>query len=527
MGFGKILSQADMATINANAQKSKETLKPPEAINTRKLTREIEEASKNVKEYFKDSNAILIQSVDELHDYVTKLIESGYGGIDTETTGLDRINDIIVGSSLYYPGGVDCYIPNKHIQPAVDAPYSNQLTYEEVGKELQRIADSDTKLIFANADFDLAMIYKDYKVDLCDNCYYDVILAWRCIKENEPNNQLKTLYNKYVLKGKGDPKKFTDFFSPKMFPYCNPNIAKLYAANDAKITYELFCWQLPYLMPDNPKCKKHNFENIANLVWNIEFPLIKICQEMHRNGVYLEKSISDRLHIKYSLEYNAEMAKLQDMIQAILDDPKYHSNAKRPFMSGADFNPKSTTHVSYLLYSLMKISTNSKDGKQGTGKELLAQLNLPVTNQILKVRSLNVLISTFVEKLPNATSTDSRIHCRFNQVGAATGRLSSADPNMQNIPSKAKDIRRMFRATPSTNQLLECTYDDDINKLVMSLDRLYKVTTPNGQTYVKDLIVGDDVQFLNDNKEERYLYVKSIETSSDNASLCDVVFGLQ
>jgi hypothetical protein len=98
---------------------------------------------------------------------------------------------------------------------------------------------------------------------------------------------------------------------------------------------------------------------------------------------------------------------------------------------------------------------------------------------------------------------------------------------MQNIPSKAKDIRRMFRATPSTNQLLECTYDDDINKLVMSLDRLYKVTTPNGQTYVKDLIVGDDVQFLNDNKEERYLYVKSIETSSDNASLCDVVFGLQ
>ena len=58
-----------------------------------------------------------------------------------------------------------------------------------------------------------------------------------------------------MLKGKGDPKKFSDFFTAQLFPYCKPEVAKLYAANDAKITYELFKWQLPYVTKDHPKCK--------------------------------------------------------------------------------------------------------------------------------------------------------------------------------------------------------------------------------------------------------------------------------
>lgn len=458
-----LFSRAQIEQVNAIAEKSKASLEQTSAPKpTKGLNAQLKSMSDAVVEYFKDSPAILITSKEQLHDYITNMIKAGYGGIDTETTGLDRIHDTIVGASLYYPGGVECYIPSKHLVPIFDAPYNDQLTYDEIGEEFQRLADSDIRLIFANADFDLSMIFKDLKVDLIKNCYYDVILAWRCLKENEKNNQLKVLYNKYVLKGAGDPKTFSDFFPVKLFPYCKPEVAKLYAANDAKITYELFKWQLPFLLKDNPKCKNNHLEAIADLVWGVEFPLMGVCQKMHRDGVYIEPSMAEMLNRKYIPISNAELAKLHGMVQEILDNPKYSTRVKRPFMRATDFNPESPPHVAWLCYDLMKLDS----GRSGraTGKEILSTFNTPVTAQILKCRSLNVLISTFVKKLPNAVGSDGKIHCTFKQIGADTGRLSSADPNMQNIPSKAGDIRRMFRAAPG-HVLMSSDYSQQEPKL--------------------------------------------------------------
>lgn len=458
-----LFSRAQIEQVNAIAEKSKASLEQTSAPKpTKGLNAQLKSMSDAVVEYFKDSPAILITSKEQLHDYITNMIKAGYGGIDTETTGLDRIHDTIVGASLYYPGGVECYIPSKHLVPIFDAPYNDQLTYDEIGEEFQRLADSDIRLIFANTDFDLSMIFKDLKVDLIKNCYYDVILAWRCLKENEKNNQLKVLYNKYVLKGAGDPKTFSDFFPVKLFPYCKPEVAKLYAANDAKITYELFKWQLPFLLKDNPKCKNNHLEAIADLVWGVEFPLMGVCQKMHRDGVYIEPSMAEMLNRKYIPISNAELAKLHGMVQEILDNPKYSTRVKRPFMRATDFNPESPPHVAWLCYDLMKLDS----GRSGraTGKEILSTFNTPVTAQILKCRSLNVLISTFVKKLPNAVGADGKIHCTFKQIGADTGRLSSADPNMQNIPSKAGDIRRMFRAAPG-HVLMSSDYSQQEPKL--------------------------------------------------------------
>lgn len=458
-----LFSRAQIEQVNAIAEKSKASLEQTSAPKpTKGLNAQLKSMSDAVVEYFKDSPAILITSKEQLHDYITNMIKAGYGGIDTETTGLDRIHDTIVGASLYYPGGVECYIPSKHLVPIFDAPYNDQLTYDEIGEEFQRLADSDIRLIFANADFDLSMIFKDLKVDLIKNCYYDVILAWRCLKENEKNNQLKVLYNKYVLKGAGDPKTFSDFFPVKLFPYCKPEVAKLYAANDAKITYELFKWQLPFLLKDNPKCKNNHLEAIADLVWGVEFPLMGVCQKMHRDGVYIEPSMAEMLNRKYIPISNSELAKLHGMVQEILDNPKYSTRVKRPFMRATDFNPESPPHVAWLCYDLMKLDS----GRSGraTGKEILSTFNTPVTAQILKCRSLNVLISTFVKKLPNAVGADGKIHCTFKQIGADTGRLSSADPNMQNIPSKAGDIRRMFRAAPG-HVLMSSDYSQQEPKL--------------------------------------------------------------
>ena len=440
----KLFSASDQAKIIRSAQKSKQVLQPPKVVNTNSMSAELKRISESVIEYFRGSSAVLITSKEQLHDYITALLEAGIAGIDTETTGLDRIKDYIVGASLYYPGGVECYIPIKHRVPIFEDLYKGQLTYEDVREEFQRIVDSNVKLVFANADFDLAMIYKDIKVDFKDRCWYDVIIAWRCLKENEPHNGLKELYNKYVLKGKGNPKRFSDFFPPALFPYCKPEVSKLYAANDAKITYELCMWQLPYLTKDHPKCKKSHLERIADLVWNVEFPLIKVCHVMHRTGMYLDLDVCRVLMKRYNDRLSEELAVLQEMVQDVVDHADYVPGTK-PFTKGTDFNPKSPLQVKYLVYKLLKVP----DVKNGTtDKDFLKDLNLPVTNQILKVRSTEVLINTFVNKLPNSVTPDSRIHGQFKQIGADTGRFSSANPNLQNIPSKVTDIRHMFRATP-------------------------------------------------------------------------------
>lgn len=389
----------------------------PSSKSSKSITTELAEISKAVQEYFKDSKAILLTTTEDLHAYIDCVIKAGYAGIDTETTGLNRVHDHIVGVSLYYPGGVECYIPSKHLVPIFDQPYKNQLSYEEIAEELQRLVDGKVRLIFANADFDLSMIFKDLHVDLIDNAYYDVQLAWRCIKEDEKDNALKVLYNKYVLRGKGDPKKFSDFFSPALFPYCRPEVAKLYAANDAKITYDLFVWQSPYVTKSHPKCKKHHLEQIADLVWNIEMPLIRVCQKMHRVGIYLDVQTARSLGDKYNKIYEDELTKLHQMVQDIIDANLTRHTRSAPFRSGKDFNPSSPPHVKYLLKDLMKLPQLQGDGV-GTGKDVITDINLPVTNQILLVRSYKVLISTFVNKLPKATTPDSRIHAQFRQIGA-------------------------------------------------------------------------------------------------------------
>lgn len=510
-----LFNAAQMEQINKVAEKSKEVTAPPTGKKLKSVTSDIDAMSAEVIKYFADSQSILITTEDELADYIDKAIEAGYCGIDTETTGLDRIKDTIVGSSLYYPGGVECYIPNRHRIPIFDDIRKNQLTYEQCQRQFKRLVERKTKMIFANADFDIAMLYKDYGVDFIPACYYDVILAWRCIKENELHNGLKELYNKYVLRGKGDPKKFNDFFDVALFPYCKPEVAKLYAANDAKITYELFRWQLPYITKTHPKCQSKHLEKIADVVWGIEFPMIRVCAMMHRTGSYIDVDVARSIDKRYDKKYKEELDKLQGMVQKLIDDRDIPNNSKRPFKTGKEFSPTSVTHARYLCYNLLGVAvpTSGKEkGKQATSKEVLAELNLPETNQLLKVRSLSTLITTFVKKLPKSVTPDGRIHAQFRSVGAATGRMSSAEPNLQNIPSHATDIRHMFRATAARDELYEVEESADTLKCkVMIYD---SVTTSKGLTKVNQLDVGDTIILTKRGREASTRLLK-IEDTDD------------
>lgn len=459
-----LFTKAEMSKINEAARKSNQKLsaesKPKKSHKNAKA--EIDRMSAEVEEYFSDSPSVLVNTVEALHDYVTKCIEAGYCGIDTETTGLDRINDHVVGFSLYYPGGNECYVPNKHLVYIFDEPYKDQLSYEQCAVELQRLVDAKTKMIFANADFDIAMIWHDFKVDFCDAFYYDVILAWRVLKENEPHNGLKELYNKYVLKGKGDPKKFNDFFSVDLFPYCKPQVAKLYAANDAKITYDLFRWQLPYTVPSNPKCQKNHLERLSDIIWNIEFPMVKVCALMHRNGMYFDMHVARKVAERYHNKYDTELADLRSMVQDLINDMDSPNNKKRPFRTGADFVPTSPKHVQYLCYDLLKLPDPS--GKQSTDKGILRDFGLPQTDRILAVRSLSVLINTFVDKLTNvAQQYDGRIHPTFRSTGADTGRMSCiSEGTMISCPGGDKPIEQI-----NPGDWVYC-YDVDTGRLQLS-----------------------------------------------------------
>lgn len=457
-----LFSAALTDQINEIAAKSNETAEAVAAVNTRSMNDDLNMMSKKVMDYFKDSPAILISTKEELHNYVDKCIETGYAGIDTETTGLDRIHDHVVGASLYTPGLPECYIPIKHLVPIFDTLYKNQLTYEEVGEEFQRLVDGNVKLIFANADFDIAMIYKDIKVDTIPAFYYDVITAWRCLKENEPDNSLKGLYAKYVKKGQIDPQKFSDFFSPKLFPNCKPQVAALYAANDAKITYELFLWQLPYVTKTHEKCQKHHLEKIADLVWNIEFPLVAVCAHLHRRGVFLDDSIAIPLHERYTIALHNDEAELARCIQELIDTKDIVSNRNRPFRSGSDFNPNSNPHVKYLVNQLLGSSAKS------TGKEILKEINKPSTKAVLKVRGDVKLLSTYVDKLPRVVGPDHRIHSTFKAIGADTGRMCIAEGTMITILNGTKKIEDIV-----PGDLVYC-YDDEGNLQLSKVKNLWK-----------------------------------------------------
>ena len=133
-----LFSADDLAKINAAAQKSQtaseSAKKKPSGKKAKKsmggITSELDKISEKVREYFDGSDAILITTEDDLHNYISDAIAAGYVGIDTETTGLDRVNDTIVGTSLYFPNGLEAYIPINHISPIFETPYPNQLSYD-------------------------------------------------------------------------------------------------------------------------------------------------------------------------------------------------------------------------------------------------------------------------------------------------------------------------------------------------------------------------------------------------------------
>ena len=391
---------------------------------------------------------IIITEENVLAEYLDDCIKNDIISIDTETTGLNPLVNELVGICIYTPGRKAAYIPVNHKSFITQLKAENQLPIEIITKQFQRIYDNNTKIIMFNACFDIRFLRNHIGIKF--ECYWDCYLASRLLNENEGhgNGGLKKLHNKYVLDGKGDAFKFDELFHGITFDYIPVTTGYLYAAHDAIITYELYEFQKPFLTADDPECIKRELKDVAWVFHNIEMPCVSVVADMEDTGIEFDMRYAKELHEKYTLELQEKSSavyKILDNYEAVID--RYRQITPDCKLSDP-INLDSPTQIAILLYDIMKIPVVDEKSPRGTGEKELLKINTAFTQALLEYRAVGKLMNTYIDKLPECVNPkDGRIHCKFNQYGADTGRFSSNDPNLQNIPSHNKDIRKMFKAT--------------------------------------------------------------------------------
>lgn len=388
----------------------------------------------------------LIQQEQELIDYIDAAIKNGELALDTETNGLDKITGMIAGVCLYTPGQKACYVPCGHLSYMTRMPLDNQLSKEFIKEQIQRAKDAGVKFILHNAKFDMHIMYWMIGVEI--EPHWDTFIASNLLNENEPHN-LKVLWTKYCKDDSESAEiaKFNTLFDGIEFNLIPLDVAYLYAANDAIMTYELYKFQEQYLVPTNPGCISRDLVKVAELFRDIEMPLIKVVFEMEKTGINLDLPYAKQLSEKYTevLERakataDEEIAKVQHLIDELsVHKPQLYKKLDRPVNIG------SPTQLAILLYDVMGFVSNDSGKPRGTGEDILKGMKHPICNAILEYRSVAKLMSTYIEALPaQVNKKTGKLHASFNQYGAKTGRFSSSDPNLQNIPSGNKEIRKMF-----------------------------------------------------------------------------------
>jgi len=396
---------------------------------------------------YKDKYQI-IQQEELLHDFITECIGNSYISIDTETTGLDPLLDTLVGICPYTYGQKGSYIPLNHVSYITNEKVDGQLSMEFVMSEFKRLLDKKPDIDMFNASFDIRVMRANGLSGIY--CTWDGFLASKILNENELEANLKALHNKYCLGGKGSAFRFDDLFKGIPFSMIPIQVGYLYAANDPVITTELCDYQRQHLRLD------HEREDMRNIAWvfhNIEMPCVQATCDLEDAGIEIDLDYNEQLKIKYHALLNEKIQGFYDSCVAYTDViSEYRLSVGDGCKLENPINIASTTQLAILFYDILGLplyyDKKTKKNTRSTSEDALVKLNHPVADAVLEYRKLATLVSTFIDKLPECINpNDGRIHCSFNQYGAATGRYSSSEPNLQNIPSRNHDIRKMFKAT--------------------------------------------------------------------------------
>jgi DNA polymerase I-like protein with 3'-5' exonuclease and polymerase domains len=474
----------------AIASKSKSKAKATTTVKGSGLLGQINQIKAMVETHlgkFRD-DYVVITTEKQLHDYISRCIENGVISIDTETTGLDPILNDIVGLCLYTPNQKAAYVPIGHISYVTGVKVDNQLDKEIILYNLERCSKANIDSIMFNAKFDIRVLrnqigWKDAY------CTWDCYLASRLMNENEESKGLKALHKKYVLDGKEDEFKFDALFKGITADKIPINTFYLYAAHDAIITYELYKYQKQYLYYDKTVTPdaRNGMNGVSWVFFNIEMPCVKVVCDMEDNGVKFDFEYQQKLSEKYNKLLEEKTHEFYKVCSVY--DKEIEAYKKKNVNHKLDdpINIGSPTQIAILLYDIMQIEPPDPKSPRGTGEAILQKIDNPIAKAILDYREMSKLVSTYIDKLPNCVNPkDGRIHCNFNQYGADTGRFSSSDPNLQNIPSHNKDIRKMFVATNE-----EKLVSTDTQQFVV--DRWCEVECADKWKYADKIIVGDEL----------------------------------
>ena len=365
-----------------------------------------------------NSSYMCISSEDQLKKIVKEASKAKTIAIDTETTGLDYMDTDLVGISLSYKAGEAYYIPIKHLDDTV-----NQLHQDLVLDILRPILEtSKNKIIGQNIKFDRNVLAK-YGINI-SSIKNDTMMMSYVLDASATRHNLDALSSYYLnyktstfedVAGKG-VKQVT-------FDQVPINEATHYAAEDADITLRLY-------EELNPKLETE--DSLKKLNEEIEIPLIEVLSEMEQNGAILNSKI-----------LKSQSKDLENRIKKL--------EKKAYDIAGEEFNLGSTKQLREIFFEKLnyRVIKKTPGGQPSTDEKVLAELaeEYELPKVLLEHRTLSKLKSTYTDKLPGQISTSTgKVHTSFHQAVTTTGRLSSSDPNLQNIPIRTEDGRRIRQA---------------------------------------------------------------------------------
>ena len=381
----------------------------------------------------------LIDTKEKRAELLEKLMNSQVVAYDSETTNIDANEAQLVGMSFAVKAFEAYYVPFPADQKAAQAMVEEFRPFFE---------SPNVKKVGQNLKYDL-IVLKWYNVEVA-GIYFDTMLAHYLIEPDLRHNMnyMSATILKYepvsieTLIGKGK--------NQLSMRDINVEKVKEYASEDADITFQLY----------EVLKKGVDTEGVRGLFETIEMPLVAVLTELEYNGV----NVNGEYLNKFSVELELKINDLENKVYEL---------------AGARFNIGSPKQVGDILFDVLKIPYRwKKSGKSGqyvTDEETLAELalNYPICRTILDYRGLTKLKSTYVDALPKMINPKTgRIHSSFNQALAATGRLASNNPNLQNIPIKTEDGRRVrmaFIPRDSEHVLLSADYSQIELRLIAEI----------------------------------------------------------
>lgn len=381
----------------------------------------------------------LVNTAEERKELIQILLQQKEVCFDTETTSIDSLEAELVGMSFSFAARQGFYVPTPEdraqAQAIVDEfrPFFEAENIEKIGHnikyDLQILANYGVKVAYPLFDTMIAhyLIQPESKQGM--DFLAEYYLQYRPIS-------IETLIGK---KGKNQGN-MRDL---------KPEEVSDYACEDADITFQLKQLFEPQIQKDH----------LRSLFYDMEMPLVQVLQEMEQEGIALD--------VPHLQAFSAQ-----------LEEEARETEAKIKEMAGMDFNVDSPKQLGEVLFDHMKISSKAKKTKTGqyqTSEDALEQYKSdhPIIEKILDYRQIKKLKSTYVDPLPTMLSSkDQRIHTTFMQTVTATGRLSSNNPNLQNIPirtDKGRKIRQAFVARGKEYKLMSADYSQIELRIIAAL----------------------------------------------------------